>query len=415
MEILNEKTFFIYNISDKKYIFYNSNQHAALKIDYSTLCILNIIYKYKDIDYILSNISEKYHNHVISILNKVEESRILDINSDQSSSNVSLDIPPIKYYLHVTYKCNLGCVYCYNKDIRIYNNSLNLSDWHKIIDSISPYANYIVLTGGEAFLNADLLNIVEYIKTKNVNITVEIISNCMNDFEKNENFKMILSKIDKITFSCDNLSTKEEIRKNFNAELFKKNIQFIKKTFDQLDVTISSTYTKNSEARLKVVEDFAELNEARYQRVLVIPNNEAEKELMPNINEYKSLIKSESKEKKPLPPKRLFCGAGLGVISIDPLGNVYPCHNLHYKKFSYGNILEQPFLDLIKSEQSIFFRTNPNIDSIEGCKDCNLRYLCCGGCRAASFRIEGGLTKMPKTLCEYNKEEAIHKLISSFL
>lgn len=414
MEILNEKTFFIYKISDKKYILYNSNRHIALKIDYSTLCILNIFYKYRDINYILSNISEKHHNHIISILNKVEESKILDINSNQTLANASLDIPPKKYYIHVTYNCNLGCIYCYNKDIRIYHNSLNLSDWYKIIDSISPYANYIVLTGGEAFLNKDLLKIVEYIRIKNVNITIEIISNCMNDFEKNENFKMILSKIDKITFSCDNLSTKDEIRKNFNAELFKKNIQFIKKYFDQLNITITSTYTKNSEARLKVVKDFADLNKVGYQRILVIPNNETEKELMPNITEYKSLIESEKKEEKSLPEKRLFCGAGLGIISIDPLGNVYPCHNLHYKEFSYGNILEEPLLDLIKSDRSIFFRTKLNIDSIEGCKDCNLRYICFGGCRAASFRIEGGLTKMPKTLCEYNKEEAIHKLISCF-
>ncbi|MCC8096900.1 MAG: SPASM domain-containing protein [Tannerellaceae bacterium] len=31
----------------------------------------------------------------------------------------------------------------------------------------------------------------------------------------------------------------------------------------------------------------------------------------------------------------------MGTCSIDPLGNIYPCHNLNYKEFQFGNLLDE--------------------------------------------------------------------------
>lgn len=412
MEILNEKKFFIKEISEDKYIFYNSVEHIACLLDSLSLNICNLIYKYKTVNCILPNISEKYHQYVSNSYQKIAESRLLNTVILDQNIKKDQDIKsPVKFYLHMTYECNLGCIYCYNKDIRTHKNKLKAQDWFKIIDIISPFANYIVFTGGEPFLNKNLLEIVNYVRAKIPDITIEIISNCMNDFEHDINFQSILSQVDKITLSCDDLLTEKQIRKNFKPSLFIGNMKFIRRNYRDLHVTISSTFIKGKEKELQFVEDFAAFYDVVHQRVLVSPNNEDEKKLLPELVDYKEVVGKDRTKLENLPDKRKFCGAGLGVLSIDPLGNVYPCHNLHYEEFCYGNLLKQDYMTILNSELSVFFHTKPNIEFIEKCNICNLKYICYGGCRAASYKLEGDLNKTPETLCDYYKEEAINKLL----
>jgi|AGTN01.3.fsa_nt_gi radical SAM additional 4Fe4S-binding domain len=409
MKILNNNQFFITEINENEYVFYNAMKHFATKLDKVALYIIDLIYTYKDIDLILDNIDQKHHEIVKEIYNKTEESGMLSIKKEKIPDLEKISSIPYQFYLHLTHKCNLKCTYCYNKDVRITFNDLELSDWYKIIDQIIPYANHIILTGGEPFLFKDIEKIVDYIKDKKENIIIEIISNCMHDFESGK-FDNIFSKISLICFSCDSVSQVLE-RINFKPDVFVKNINYVKNKFPHLFVTLSTTYTKNGEESLSELLLFAKSNDCNSKFVIIIPNNADEKILMPSVERYTEKLRRNQITKK-LNPRGLTCGASFGLCSVDAMGNLYPCQNLHYREFHLGNLLKTTFEEIYKRKSTFQKRAEFSVDNITICKECNLRYICKAGCRAATFRLEGNALNHPENLCEYYKAAAIAKLIS---
>lgn len=410
LDILKERRYTIIEVEkNKDYIFYNGVRHFACRLDYLTLNILNLVYVYKDKEIILSNIDKKHHHHVIDILTKIEEAKMLSLEDDDNKFNYA-DSPqmPSQFYLHITYDCNLGCTYCYNKDIRIHKNSLKLEDWHKLLDKILPHAKLIVLTGGEPFLRKDIEQIVDYIKDNKPEVIVEIISNCMHDFESGQ-FDNVFSRINGISFSCDDLTKERQERKNFKPERFIKNIKYIKHKYPNLYIGISSTFIKNSEGALDELIEFSRENDCRPRSVLVIPNNEEEMHLLPTIEDYRKRLMLEPVKSK-LRNKQLYCGAGFGLCSLDPLGNAYPCQNMHYDEFLLGNLLEQSVQDIFQSKETKKWRAGLSIENIPECNECNIKYICGAGCRAATFRLEKGVLNFPKILCEYYRTDAMQKL-----
>ena len=209
---------------ENEFIFYNSNIHYGRKCNTLELHLLDLVYKYKSADYIADKVNEKYKEQVRTACLKIIDSKILSTEKFSEDKTDTICMPSI-YYIHLTYKCNLSCTYCYNKDIRKNKKELALEQWKKIIDKIVPYASSITLTGGEVFLCQNLLNLVQYIKEKKRTISINCISNCMHDFSE-ERFQTILAYIDSITFSCDSVYAEKD-RKGFNPDLFQNNIKYL--------------------------------------------------------------------------------------------------------------------------------------------------------------------------------------------
>jgi uncharacterized protein len=73
------------------------------------------------------------------------------------------------------------------------------------------------------------------------------------------------------------------------------------------------------------------------------------------------------------------CGIGY-VIMIGPGGYVYPCHVYANQGYCLGNIYEENLKEIIGSKKYLDLR-EINVDKIEKCRECTMRYLCGGGCR----------------------------------
>jgi sulfatase maturation enzyme AslB (radical SAM superfamily) len=157
MDIFGNTQFIITKNKENDYIFYNPVKHFATQLDEATLRIIDIIYTYQDINYILGNINPKHHAIVKDIYAKVQETGMLSLEEEKNIPDFNLSTQmPHQFYLHLTNKCNLKCSYCYNKDVRTSFVDLELHEWKNIIEQIIPYAKHIVLTGGEAFLHKDM-------------------------------------------------------------------------------------------------------------------------------------------------------------------------------------------------------------------------------------------------------------------
>jgi radical SAM protein with 4Fe4S-binding SPASM domain len=408
MEILKDSAFFIKQETDNNCIFYNSIRHYACRIRKVDLAIFNLIYVYRNLDIIIKHIDKRYVPYVTDVYKTVIKRDILSKEPIHLSDTKELRYPD-SYYLHLTYKCNLDCIYCYNKIIRTNFEELELTVWKSIIDKIMPFAKRIILTGGEPFLSGILSEIILYIRGISKSVDIEIISNCMTDFEYYRFTKIVFENINSVTFSCDNISGNSQQRHNFKPSLFKQNIRFLTKSFKKLSITVSSVYSNSNQNELSLIKKFCSNEKVGFQLVLMVPNNTNEICMLPSCSDYiKTLPNIEAR----LDALREYCGAGMGVLSIDPRGNVFPCQSLHRNKFKMGNLTIDSLNSILKSNVHKYIEENLNIDNIPMCKNCEVKYICGGGCRAATFNIEGDISRYPKTLCEYYKARAIHSLLN---
>ncbi|MBO6088671.1 radical SAM protein [bacterium] len=87
---------------------------------------------------------------------------------------------PLRYFLELTYRCNLNCPYCYVGDDRK-KNELTTEEWFNVIDQI-PWYGIVTLVGGEPLIRKDFIDILMKTSKKTFG-KVNVVSNgiLMND------------------------------------------------------------------------------------------------------------------------------------------------------------------------------------------------------------------------------------------
>jgi len=77
------------------------------------------------------------------------------------------------------------------------------------------------------------------------------------------------------------------------------------------------------------------------------------------------------------------CGIG-STLAVDSDGTAYPCA-IPY--FSVGDLSKTPVRDVL--EQLYHLRRSTEIDNFPACRECDIRYVCLGGCRVSHFLKRG--------------------------
>lgn len=91
-------------------------------------------------------------------------------------------------------------------------------------------------------------------------------------------------------------------------------------------------------------------------------------------------------------PNFVSLNCGIGGLSISADGKVYYCNRIS-EVDCYGSVLDKPLSHFIEIGKEIAKKTD--VDNIEPCNRCYLRYICCGGCRIDDFNFKG-MTKQLK-------------------
>jgi len=138
---------------------------------------------------------------------------------------------PSTIMIEVTNLCNLKCITCpreYRFGEEMDKGFMNFDNFKKIVDEAYPYIDSIGLTGlGETFLYKDIVNAVNYIKSKSKGV---IVSCSINAQLKNcvDIVKMLVNKIDTIQISMDGIGdVYNKIRLKGDFENFEKNLREI--------------------------------------------------------------------------------------------------------------------------------------------------------------------------------------------
>lgn len=166
--------------------------------------------------------------------------------------------------INPTARCNLNCEFCWGPNSTA-GDELLLNQWIKIIDCfIGKGTQSIVLTGGEPLLYKNIIELINYIKSKGARITLSTNTLHLNLF------KDILLIIDDIGIPLDGSNAHQNSRmrfgslKHFNKVL--ESLNYIKSINKSLYVTVRTVLSKENFTDLDNIACLLNKNKSKFDR-----------------------------------------------------------------------------------------------------------------------------------------------------
>ncbi len=325
-------------------------------------------------------------------------------------------------YLNMTAQCNLKCKYCY-AETRVENKHslLRIEEYKKLLDDIREINSNtvsIMFTGGEPLLNKNTIDIATYAKSKGFYTQLMTNGTLITD----RNVDSLVQVFDEFRISVDG-STPEinDILRGSNSyERINKGIFLLKN--HNAKFTVAMVVNKLNKGDIKNMQKvwgnnlkyqpfFPFKNESKINETLAITGEEYYNLLSDEVgivpfSSLDGIIKSHLNNRS-----IHKCAMGDGELSISSNGDVYPCQLLHYPEFLIGNIKDNSIQELYLSDKCNYFKHH-TIKEIDGCKQCDFRYLCGGACQARHYAETGSINVAGK-FCEYEQNAIVDGLIAS--
>ena len=296
-------------------------------------------------------------------------------------------------YLHVTHHCNLNCIGCYSAvDARNARRDLTLDELRGIIDALADAGcQHLVISGGEPFLRDDLPAIVAVkgaggmpVGSNGTAVTPEKLAD-------------IAPYVGRVSVSFDgpNAEAAPVIRREPLFDRLVAAVKMIREAGIQPHI-IPTAHGGNIDALGEYVALADSLGATMNFSLLSAPvENEDLSAVLPDDAALERLAQATlalSRDGVPVlsdtpVSTRLTttcgCGAGCTMVSVSADGEVFPCHMMHDEAFSLGSLLEDSGCLAARHAPA------PRVAELGACADCDIRYLCGGGCRARAYFATG--------------------------
>lgn len=294
-------------------------------------------------------------------------------------------------YIHITDRCNLKCKGCYSQDERCDKKELSFNELTKVVSNLKPLnLENIIISGGEPMIRKDLDKILELIKTELKPDNLIVITNgTVHNFDMLEN---IAPYVDVLSVSLDTYSSdcKAFLREE---KIFDRIMEFIDRA-KELDINLSILPTINHK-NVDYINEYTKLSKKlgtniSFSLFTVKPDDE-NREFVLTTDDLKKIVdyyRVNEIEVEDVPLKdclegKCNCGTGEQLISVGTDGSLYPCHMLMEDEFKMGNLLEKDVMSLLVHNAKRKYGVE--VDDMDGCKECEFKYLCAGGCRARAY------------------------------
>lgn len=308
---------------------------------------------------------------------------------------------------HITHKCNLRCLHCYQED---YKKDLNFTQIVKIFKDyldylkINNFKGHINITGGEPFLHPDFFNTIDLFDTNNITFGILTNGTLLNDsiVEKlslYKNLSFVQISLDGTKTMHDSIRGKGNFKKAING------IRLLNKY--NIPSMVAFTAHKKNIHKLKSVIRLVKKEKVKvFWADRLIPTDTCEDILsteeflkMSKIM-YKESLKAE-KNKQCCTEIRInralmflggsntiyHCSAGTTLLTILANGDLLPCRRL---PITIGNTLERSITELYNSSPIIKeLKTN---EIPKECKKCYKSDKCRGGLKCLSYALTGKIS-----------------------
>jgi len=332
--------------------------------------------------------------------------------------------------LHITEACNLRCKHCYFECGNASENEMGIGEYLRIVNEFVELGGVsLLLTGGEPLLRRSIL--FRTIKYARDYAQIERIVVDTNGTLLTERDAKLFAKYDvDVGVSLDGAtpSTHDFIR---GKGTYNKTLKAIKRLVKAgAKVTTGTTLMKpNFKEFESVIRLGKELGVDSANFTLLKVRGRAkdnEKEIVCSVGDILSTVKKilkvskeigmkTSVEKMELDLKKLergtdLCGAGTTALSISANGDVYPCDALYFDNLRAGNIRTQKLNEIWKNSPVLKTLRDLSVTRIEKCKDCEIKFICGGGCLAERYDLYKSFEKCTPMCPVYN---AIHWFLVS--
>lgn len=313
---------------------------------------------------------------------------------------------PMSVAFEFTHRCNLSCKHCYVLNKNNKKGELTFGEITTILDQLVDMGTfYLTLTGGEALLRKDLMEVAKYAKKKGFLLTLfsngtTITDNIANELKEIGFLRVEISLYGASPQTHDAITQKKnsfDYTVNAIKLLRKKNIDVCMKT------VIMSLNIKEFSAIKKMAEDL-EVN-FRYDCHLT-PQSDGSltplnyqvsgEEMDAYLGQDYVRPHHELDDEDAL--KHFNCNAGKTTLAISPRGDVYPCICL---PISLGNVKEKSLSEIwYKSKSNILVRLrNLTLSDLKTCHDCSYRSYC-SRCHGAAYLETGDITNPSSISCQ---------------
>ncbi|MCW2279403.1 radical SAM/SPASM domain-containing protein [Heliophilum fasciatum] len=299
--------------------------------------------------------------------------------------------------IYLTNECNLRCPHCYMFAENKSDNELTTEEIKNILREFKKRNGAAVtFTGGEVTLRKDFLDIVVF--AKKIGLLITILTNGVS---WSENLvECIYPYVDEVQISIDGYD--EESNSQVRGD----------GSFDKSLKTINNLLEKKVKVTLAITPLYEELIANKYKYISFSKNmvnkyncsdfrvkfnyeliKGREVAVNDDLNsEYRKIINEIIEEVYPGTEENVFAlnheenyildNCGYGGITISATGDIYFCNRI-YEISSYGNVRRMSFgelYDLSSKAESI-----SNINNLRPCNECELKFICGGGCRIRHF------------------------------
>ena len=334
--------------------------------------------------------------------------------------------------IYITNACNLKCKHCFMLSGNKLENELTLGDWMKVLTSFKENGGeFVTFSGGEPLMFKNFPQIISHAHDLGLKSTV--LSNGLLWSDKL--IHELAPFIDEIQFSLDGVDeeTNSMVRGSGHFE----------KVVDTI-VKFANAGVKTSVATTFTYDNLNENTQTRYKNLVDLIKEKTSgkdvffklsKKLLPGRDvhftaeeneKYSAIIKDIEKHVDENADYENFLAGhtanlvaincGLGGISVSSDGNVYFCNRINEME-SFGNVTEKPMSFFMGKGKEIHLATS--VDNVIPCKDCELRYICDGGCRIDDFdfagKIQSSALPYHQISCNDEKKNKLKKrMIDSF-
>lgn len=310
---------------------------------------------------------------------------------------------------HITNRCNLRCLHCYQQTYEDVNE-LSLADIEDILAQIDQFSVehsehgriHIILTGGEPLLFSHLETLIKKVHERK---TIRSYSLLTNGHYVDAAHVQFLKKYRPayVQISLDGTKKNHEIIRGPGS--FDKAMQGIKQLVAaKIRTTISFTATRKNYKdflRLSFLCNRLNINCLWTDRVIPNPSDTEGLSLGPaEVRKYFWLLRlaffinllhpvtqnwisaARALQFLALPFRKPYrCSAGRKLLAIMPDGDVYPCRRMERK---VGNLFENS-VSTIYTSNDFLVRLRDDDAIIRGCEGCKHEKTCRGGLRCLAL------------------------------
>ncbi|MEM4155357.1 MAG: radical SAM protein [Archaeoglobaceae archaeon] len=343
---------------------------------------------------------------------------------------------PFQVVWDITYSCNLHCKHCYATAGKPLEDELTTEEALETIDNLDRLGvTIIAFSGGEPLVRKDLFELTRYASEKGIYVALATNGTMISDDIAK---KMKENGVNYLQISLDGLRETHDSFRGIRGA-FDRTVEGIKNAVKNgLFVNVSMTVTKLNYEEVPAVIDLCEkLGVNWFMHYNFIPTGRGreivELDLSPEHREkllkmlYEKNFSSRISLLSTAPqfarvalqcnggiiPTHFYnvnagdrfrqlaefiggCGAGRFYFAIKANGDITPCV---FFPLVVGNVRVDDLEKLWRNNE--IFESLRDKDKLEGCGNCDYRYVC-GGCRARAYNYFGDYFK-PDPGCIRNK------------